>query len=50
MNRTQLKTNSEKESFGYQIKAMNREIDELIFKLYELPQETITVVKTLTKG
>lgn len=41
----QANADSEKELFEHQIKATDREIDDLVFKLYGLTEEEIKVVE-----
>lgn len=41
----QAKTNSEKELFDHQIKATDREIDQLVYKLYNITEEEIRIVE-----
>jgi len=42
----QAKADSEKELFDHQIKATDKEIDELVFKLYGLSEENINNLET----
>ena len=43
--KNQAKTDSEKELFEHQIKATDREVDEVVYKLYEFKEEEIKIVE-----
>ena len=43
--KSQAKTDSEKELLMHQIKATDKEIDELVYKLYKLTDEEIEIIE-----
>jgi hypothetical protein len=45
MNETQLKTESGEELFEPQIKATDRKIDHLVYKLYSLADEKVKIME-----